>query len=498
MYDLFLSLGRWLPLWISATFWGVLLIYTVVTGAFIILENKSPAKTLAWLLAFLALPVLGVLLYLLFGREYRPFSRERKLLQQKLGHQLAQTRNVHKFLSEQPKEIQRLIDKHPLVYDRVLELMRRNLNAPLYPHNTLDILINAKAKYSRLLIDLEEATHSIHMEYFEWASDGVMEEFKTLLIRKAQAGVHVRILYDPMGSFSMLSWAYVREMNAGGVKMIPWSSLYAIHTISYRSHRKVVVIDGKIGYTGGLNMSEEHLKGPHGGSFSGWRDTHVRVVGEVVLGLQASFAVQWYNSTKEELIDPAYYPPLAEPLNYLPLQIVHSGPDAEWKAIRSVYFALITAAQKQIYIQSPFFILDEGLAEAITGAARSGIEVKIMLAPRGPGMQAPYRAAMTYAASMAEAGVEIYFYEGKYFHAKTISIDSIICSIGSTNMDIRSFAINYELNLIIYDVATTQQLDEIFEEDLKQCRQFDLNAYKSSNLLSRARDSMMRLLSPLM
>ncbi len=499
MYDfLAQQLGGWIPLWITNAVWGLLFLYTIVTGAFIILENKSPAKTLAWLLAFIALPVVGVLIYLLVGRDYRPFSRERKLLQQKLGHQLTQNERVYKFLTEQPKEIQRLIDKYPLVYDRVLELMRRNLNMPLYPHNTLELLINAEEKYPRLLADLREARHSIHMEYFEWASDAVMEEFKELLIAKARAGVQVRILYDPLGSFSMLSWRYVREMNAGGVRMLPWSSLYAIHTISYRSHRKVVVIDGKIGYTGGLNMSEEHLKGPHGGSFAGWRDTHVRVTGEVVLGLQASFAVQWYNTTKEELIDPAYYPPVKAPLNYLPLHIVHSGPDADWKAIRSVYFALITAAQKRIYIQSPFFILDEGIAEAMAGAAQSGVEVKIMLAPRGPGMQAPYQAAMTYAADMAKAGVEIYFYEGSYFHPKTICVDSMISSIGSTNMDIRSFAINYELNLIIYDVETTQKLEALFHDDLETCQRFDLQAYEECNVLLRARDSLMRLLSPLM
>ncbi len=498
MYDLLSWLGEWVPVWFSTTFWGLLFLYSIVTGAFIILENKSPSKTIAWLLAFLALPILGVLIYLLFGREYRPFSRERKLLQQKLGHHLTQNENVYRFLVDQPKEIQRLIDKYPLVYDRVLELMRRNLNAPLYPHNTLELLVNAEEKYPRLLADLKNANHSIHMEYFEWASDEVMQEFKTLLICKAQEGVHVRILYDPLGSFSMLSWRYVREMNEGGVRMLPWSSLYAIHTISYRSHRKIAVIDGKIGYTGGLNMSAEHLRGPHGGAFSGWRDTHVRVTGEVVLGLQAGFAVQWYNTSKEELVDPGYYPPVDGPVNYLPLHIIHSGPDADWKSIRSVYFALITAAQKQIYIQSPFFILDEGLSEAIAGAARSGIDVKIMLAPRGPGIQAPYQAAMTYAAEMAKAGVKIYFYEGKYFHPKTISIDSIICSIGSTNMDIRSFAINYELNLIIYDVATTQKLDAIFCEDLKQCRRFDLQEYKECNVLFRARDSLMRLFSPLM
>ncbi len=498
MYDLLSPFLGWVPFWISSIFWGLILVYTVVTGAFIILENKSPAKTMAWLLAFLALPILGVLIYLLFGREYRPFSRERKLVQQKLGNHLTQNEQIYRFLSDQPKEIQRLIDKYPLVYDRVLELMRRNLNAPLFPHNTLDILINAEEKYPHLITDLKAAKHSIHMEYFEWASDEVMQQFKEILICKAQEGVQVRILYDPLGSYSMLSRRYVNEMNAGGVHMLPWSSLYAIHTISYRSHRKIAVIDGKVGYTGGLNMSEEHLKGPHGGAFSGWRDTHVRVTGEVVLGLQAGFAVQWYNTTKEELIDLEYYPPVEGPLNYLPLHIVHSGPDAEWKAIRSVYFALITAAQKQIHIQSPFFILDEGLSEAIASAARSGIAVKIMLAPRGPGMQAPYQAAMTYAAGMAKAGVEIYFYEGKYFHAKTISIDSIICSIGSTNMDIRSFAINYELNLIVYDVTTTQKLDAIFEEDLKHCQRFDLEEYEECNVVWRARDSLMRLLSPLM
>lgn len=198
------------------------------------------------------------------------------------------------------------------------------------------------------------------------------------------------------------------------------------------------------------------------------------------------------------MLDLAYYPPVTEEHEYLPLQIVHSGPDAEWKAIRSVYFALITAAQRQIYIQSPFFILDAGLAEAIAGAARSGVDVKIMLAPSGPGINAPYQAAQTYAANMAEAGAKIYFYHGDYFHAKTISVDAMICSIGSTNMDIRSFAINYELNLIVYDRKTTQQLDKIFCNDLERCTEFDVRAYKRSNILWRTRDSVMRLFSPLL
>lgn len=494
MIDLITEIGTLIP----RVLWVVVLFYAVITGGFLILENKSPSKTLAWLLAFLSLPFLGVALYLFFGREYRPFSREGKLLQQTLGNHLSNSADVAEFLARQPQEYERLKAANPLVYDRALELMRRNLEAPVYPHNTVEILQNATEKYPRLLADLKAAQQSIHMEYFEWASDEVMQEFKEILLAKARKGVEVRILYDPLGCFWMLSRRYVQEMNQGGVKMMPWSRLYAIHTISYRSHRKIVVIDGKIGYTGGLNMSEEHLKGPHGGKFSGWRDTHVRVTGDVVLGLQSSFAVQWYNTTKEQLIDPVYYPPVTEQHNYLPVQIAQSGPDAEWKAIRNVYFGLITAAQRQIYIQSPFFILDAGLAEAIAGAAQSGVEVKIMIAPRGPGINAPYQAGLTYAANMAEAGAKIYLYHGDYFHAKTISVDAMICSIGSTNMDIRSFAINYELNLILYDRKTTQALDKLFCHDLQHCTEFDLKAYKRGNLVWRTRDSVMRLFSPLL
>ncbi len=376
--------------------------------------------------------------------------------------------------------------------------MRRNVQTPLFLYNSLEILQDATEKYPRLREDLKAAQHSIHMEYFEWASDEVMQGFKDILIERAKAGVQVRVLYDPLGCLFMLKRRYVREMNAGGAKMLPWSSLLAIHTISYRSHRKIVVIDGKIGYIGGLNMSEEYVKGPHSGKFTGWRDTHVRVTGQVVIGLQANFAVQWFNTTKEDLSDLGYYPPITEQHGYLPLQIANSGPDAEWKAIRSLYFALITAAQEHVYIQSPFFILDEGLTEAIAGAARSGVDVKIMLAPRGPSPQFPYWAGLTYAENVAKAGAKVYFYHGKYFHPKTISVDSVICSIGSANMDIRSFSINYESNLIIYDEKTTRALEADFDNDLKQCTEFTFRAYRRTNILKRARNSLFRLGSPLL
>jgi len=483
---------------VPSLLWWSAALYAVSVAIFMILENRSPEKTFAWLLLFFSLPLVGVIIYFMFGRDHRAFSRQDRLLRQELSRHLRSRPHIAEFLAEQPKAIEALKKNKPLVYDRALELMRRNVQTPLFLYNSLEILQDATEKYPRLCEDLQAAQHSIHMEYFEWASDDVMQTFKKILLERAKAGVQVRVLYDPIGSLLMLKRRYVQEMNAGGVKMLPWSSLLAIHTISYRSHRKIVVIDGKIGYTGGLNMSEEYVKGPHSGHFTGWRDTHVRVTGQVVIGLQANFAVQWFNTTKEDLVDLDYYPPITEKHGYLPLQIVNSGPDAEWKAIRSLYFALITAAQKYVYIQSPFFILDEGLTEAIAGAARSGVDVKIMLAPRGPSPQFPYWAGLTYAENVAKAGAKVYFYHGKYFHPKTISVDSVICSIGSANMDIRSFSINYESNLIIYDEKVTRELEADFDNDLQQCTEFTFRAYKRTNMLKRARNSLFRLGSPLL
>lgn len=483
---------------VSTALWWIFIMYAAVAAIFIILENKSPEKTIAWVLCFLLLPVIGVLLYFIFGQDHHGFSRRRKLLQQTLRNHVMSSPPVAELLSHQRETMEQLEHTGAPIYGPILNLMRRTARAVLFPHNSVEILQNASQKYPRLLEDLRAAQHSIHMEYFEWASDEFMQEVKQILLERAKAGVEVRVLYDTLGCFSMLSRSYVREMNAGGAHMLAWSPLYAIHTLSYRSHRKIVIIDGKIGYTGGINMSEEYLKGPHNGRFTGWRDTHMRVTGQVVWGLQASFAVQWYNTTKKELFAPIYYPACEEEAGYVPLQIVHSGPDADWRAIREFYFALITSARKHIYIQSPFFILDEGLAEALAGAARTGVDVRIMIAPRGPGPGLPYWAGLTYAENLAETGVKIYLYQGEYFHAKTISIDSVLCSIGSANMDIRSFSINYELNLIIYDEKTTQQLERDFHTDLKHCQPFDLKRYRRTNGFKRARDSISRLFSPLL
>ena len=309
-------------------------------------------------------------------------------------------------------------------------------------------------------------------------------------------GVQVRILYDPVGSFSMLRWSYIRRVRRQGIRMYPFSPPYLPHTLSYRNHRKIAVIDGWIGYSGGLNMTEKHLTGADG--FTGWRDTHARVTGESVEILQAVFATMWQNTTKEDLFDETFFPEPAIESRGVPVQVVSAGPDSRWEAIRQSYLAMIALANEHVYLQSPFLIPDVSVAEALKTAALSGLDVRVMIAPRGAEFSPAYRAGMTYAVDMVRAGVKVLLYEGAYFHSKTICIDSILCSIGSANMDIRSFSINYETNLVIYDQALTRELEGDFIADEAKCVPFSAEDYDRRPRASRFVDSTLRLCSPLL
>jgi cardiolipin synthase len=346
------------------------------------------------------------------------------------------------------------------------------------------------------MADLRAASQSIHLVYYEWASDLFTDDVADLLAAKVASGVPVRVLYDPVGSLRMLSRRYVRTIRSAGVEMFPYSPLYALHTISYRNHRKIAVIDGLIGYSGGLNMTETHLSGPAG--FSGWRDTHARVEGEAVLRLQSVFLTMWHNTTGENLFHERHFPLPVDRSHTLPIQVVSAGPDSRWSAILKSYIMLVTLARDHVYLQSPFLILNDSLADAMKAAALAGIKVWVMIAPRGGEGQLAYRAGMTYARELAEAGVRVLLYKGAYFHAKTVCVDSKVCSVGSANMDIRSFSINYETNLVVYDEAVTRQIEEDFRRDIDSCVDFSASIYDAQPLRTRLLDSVMRLGSPLL
>ena len=473
----------------------LLFLYALVIGVFLLTENRRPQSTLAWMLALFFVPGIGLLIYLLFGRDSKAFSKQSKLLMQDLEANALPL--LSPILSRQDAELARL-ETQSAGRKKLAMLVRRNSLSVLTTRNRLEIQKDADRFYPSLIRDIKAARHSIHLQYFIWAVDSFTDSLKQILIDKARAGVEVRLLYDPIGSQAHVGRLYVRDMLARGIKMAPTSPFYHLHTISYRNHRKITVIDGVIGYTGGMNVGREHLDGGEG--FDSWRDTQVRLVGESAAVLQAVFMVDWYNAIGENLFHSKYFPRDAmEPTEGdVPVQILTSGPDSQWAAIRQLYALMIVSAQRRVYIQSPFFLPDASLAEALRTAALSGVDVRVMVSARPSGNRLPDWAGNTYIEEIVTAGVRVFLYEKGYLHAKTISIDSEICSIGSANIDIRSFSINYELNAVFYSERIAKELENDFDADLEYCSEFDPEAYRKRGRVIRFRDSVARVLSPLL
>ncbi|MCG3212461.1 MAG: Major cardiolipin synthase ClsA [Anaerolineae bacterium] len=473
---------------------ALLVIYIVVAAVYIIMENRAPQSTFAWLFLFIAVPVVGVIIYIFFGHGWRAFSQENKIARQVLGNEFM--RDLGDLFERQPAIINRLAAEKPGSFKKkILKLVQRTSNSILTGYNDVEILQDAKMKYPRLLADIEAARHYIHLNYYIWTEDSYTLQVKDALINRAKAGVEVRCLYDASGG--ALSKQYLQDLTSAGVEIHPYLDyryLTKLHTANYRSHRKIAVIDGKIGYVGGLNLDKEQMDPP---AFDTWRDTHLRIVGEAAWALQGSFVISWFNTTGQKITGRQYYPPV-QTTNFLPVQITQGGPDSQWQAIRQLYFLMITSAEEKIYLQSPFFIPDESIIEALRAAALTGVDVKLMFTPRGSTYQIPYRAAHTYFEEVVEAGAKVYLYQGGYFHPKTLNIDNAVIAVGTANMDIRSFSLNYETTAIVYDAGKARELEAQFLEDLKHCREWSLDAYKAISPVRRFVDSIYRLASPLL
>jgi len=469
--------------------------YAAAVAVFLVSENRRPQSTLAWLAALIVVPVLGLPAYVLFGRGRRAFSRRRVLLMQTLEPTVLPI--IAPVLESQKRTIAQL-EGESAAHRRLINLARRNSASLLTRENRVDVLQDAEAFYGRLLEDMRAARHSIHHQYYIWRTDSFGQALKDLLVAKAADGVEVRVLFDPVGSLADLRPSYFKALRKGGVKVAPTSSLGAVHTLSYRNHRKITVIDGAVGYTGGMNIGQEQLDG--GPGFTEWRDTQVRMAGEAAAMLQTVFSVDWYNSTRENLFSPIYFPEIPDvpDKDEVPVQILTSGPDSHWAAIRQVYVAMILSAERQVLVQSPFFVPNATVADALRQAALAGVDVRLMVSARASGNKMPEWATNTYLTEMVEAGVKVLLYERGYLHAKTIVMDEKVCSIGSTNIDIRSFSINYELNAVIYDRSIAGALAEDFARDEAFCRGFSVDEYQARSPLLRFRDSTARLFSPLL
>jgi len=463
---------------------AILLLNIIFIILLIFFERRDPTATWGWLLVLTLIPILGFILYLFIGMT----PKKRKLFRRK------QYSDQQKNMSEEKKAelLEEIEGKFEQLEKSIIRLGFEAKTTALVGYNNIKIYTHGKDKFKDLFNELKEAENFIHANYYIIQDDEIGDKFMNLLIEKAADGVEVRLLFDRMGCRNLSPHLLNNLKNAGGeaVSFAPY-----IFDINYRNHRKNVVIDGKIGYIGGINVGEEYLGKSK--KFKDWRDTHLRLTGKSVDSLQHRFLLDWRFATGVDLLkDQKYFPP-KDLEDGSPVQIVSSGPDSRDEIIKLIYLKMIYGAEKSIYIQTPYFIPDQPVLEALNTAARSGVEVKLMI-PDRPDHPFVYPANNSFIGHLLESGAKCYRYTGGFLHSKTISIDSRIVSIGTTNMDVRSFKLNFEINAFIYDRKIAEEHDQIFAEDLKNSREITLEDYENRGWTMKLRESISRLLSPLL
>lgn len=472
-------------------------ILIVVVSILIFLEKRNPYKTIAWLAVINVFPILGLIFYFVFGQNWR----KRKIIRTKYINEMEHLRGIVKQQIECIKTnrecgIEALGSKKQLV-----NLLLRNAHAPFTRRNKAEVLSDGKKAFDSMFAEMEKAQNHIHLEYYIIRDDNVGQRLKDILIRKAQAGVEVKVIYDAVGAWE-LSKKFLRELKENGVKIEPFLPVVLPlinNKLNYRNHRKITVIDGKVGFLGGLNIGDEYLG--HHPRLGKWRDTHLRLKGSSVHFLQVIFLLDWEFVTKERLVGPQYFPEDAvrgmEPQQGKIIQIAASGPDSDWESIRQSYFAMINSAVRSINITTPYLVPDEGILLALKTAALSGVDVKIIL-PGKPDHKIVYWASQSYFEELLEAGIEIYLYRPGFIHAKIISVDGEVASLGSANLDMRSFQLNFEVNAMLYNKDLVARLDKDFARDLSQSTKVDLAAIINKPISTRLLQSAARLLSPLL
>lgn len=457
----------------------------------IILKNTNPTKTLSYLLLLVALPFVGLLVYYFFGREYRKSKlfRKKSLLDEK------QVKAWKEALIIPPYEFKKIEEGFLEDKVKLVKLLYRSEEAPLTLHNKVSILLNGDSKFKSLFTDINNAQKHIHLEYYIINDDAIGSQLIALLCKKAQEGVKVRLSYDYVGS--SLSSKAIKTLTEAGVEHFPFMPVYFPRFASkfnYRNHRKIVVIDGVIGYLGGINVSDRYVNFTKGVY---WRDTHIRIEGEAVGSMQLHFLLNWEFLTNYTFEVKDDYFPRYIPVNKTQVQIAASGPDSDWANIMEAIFTAINTADDYVYITTPYFIPNDEILMAMVTAAKGGVTVKLIIPKKGDSKVAQY-ATFSYVETLLEAGVEVYLYKKGFVHAKTMVIDDVFSTIGTSNMDYRSFNINFEINALVYDVPVAKEMASIFNEDLKDCERVTLEAWQQRPLSHKLKESFYRLWAPLL
>ena len=449
----------------------------------IISQNRHPVRTLAWILILCLLPGLGLVLYLLFGTD----KRKDRLISDKRLDQLK---------SEVAASNSLMLRKQvPNGHEDLATLLWMTNKAIPLAGNDVKVYTSFDPMLEDLLTDMDKATDHVHFEFFKFEDDKVGRKVGEKLRELAARGLEVRVTYD--SAANLTRYKFYRWLRKGGVQVhsfLPVILPFLTSTTNYRNHRKIVVIDGKVGYLGGMNIADRYSKGIRGGV---WRDTHARIQGPAAAELQTAFLVDWQYCSRRFVSGDRYFP-CVEPCGDSIVQIATSGPMDEWKVTMQGMIRLITQAQRYVYIESPYFIPTEPVMLALKNAALSGVDVRIIIPYYGDkGVLVPL-ASRSYVEEALSAGVKIYFYGGGYLHSKTLVSDGTVCTVGSTNLDVRSFEQDFEINAFIYDAAVSRKLRDAFLSDMENSTRVTLEQWRKRSTWEKFKESFARLFSPIL
>lgn len=467
----------WLYATLSATY-----ALSIITVIFVILaENRNPVKSLAWVTILILLPAIGLVFYFFFGRNIknkRMISRRNKRRLRR-AVKLPKAPKRPKDLSPQSEQLSRLTEAL--------------VNCPYFSDNKVDIFSSGAEKFEALKADLRAAKKSIYLQYYIFENDTIGHEVAEILKQKAAEGVKVRVIYDHVGSFHVAS-DFFKSLNKAGVEAYPFFKVTFVaigSKVNWRNHRKIVVIDGSVGYIGGMNIADRYVDG--GKRFNLWRDCHLRIEGPAIAALHFSFARDW-NFMGRELLEDS---PNSQPAGNVGIQTVTGGPMNQWNTLGQIFLQAITNAKKRIWVQTPYFLPPDYLVKALQNASLSGVDVRIML-PRHSDSKILSYASRSYFTECLRAGIKFYLFEAGMLHSKVMIIDNDLATVGSTNFDFRSFEHNFEGNLILFSEEFNERMRAIFLEDQERSVRLTADIWRQRPLFQKFSESVFRLLAPIL
>lgn len=466
-------------------FWQLSFLAFVLSTVFlVILDNRSPFKTMAWILLLYFLPLPGLFLYFFIGRS----NRKERLI----------SRSGYTRLSKHPmQEYQNQVSLPDAPETNRLRGFFHRVNGALaFGGNRVSVFTDASSMVDMLVKDIRQARHHIHLEFYIFEDDEVSRRLRDALVERARAGVQVRLLYDDVGCWKV-DKLFFDQMMCEGIEVQAFLKVrFPSFTskVNYRNHRKLVIVDGKVGYIGGMNIAERYL---HGLEWGTWRDTHVRVEGKAVYGLQTAFLTDWYAMDRTLYTASEFFPSMEDDCGTVVAQVVTSDAVGRWKDIMQGLVMAIANAKRYFYIQTPYFLPTEEVMTALQTAALAGVDVRVMLPKRADAF-ITHKGSLSYLDELMEAGVKVYLYKPGFLHSKLWVWDDEMASVGSTNMDFRSFEHNFEANIFFYDVEMALRLKEIFWEDQCHCLLLSPKLWARRSWKNKVTESVIRLLAPLL